>query len=272
MSTPALEVRNLSYRINGKDILQNVSFSVEAGAYLSIIGPNGAGKTTLLKCLNRIIAGAEGEILVHGLPLGQYSQAKLATEIGYVPQGGTDDLPFTVFEFVMMGRYPHLSAFTSTTKQDEKAVYLALELAGAEELIERDCATLSGGERQKVLIAAALAQEARILLLDEPTTFLDPRHQCDILRVLARVNRESGVTILSVTHDINAAALSSDEVLALRDGLEVFRGPPRDLMTGAVLHDLFGQKFHTVEHPVTGQRLVLPEEISECSRDTGSLR
>ena len=266
MSPPALEVRNLSYRINGRAILRDVCFSVETGTYVSIIGPNGAGKTTLLKCLNRILTGAEGEIRVWGRPLGQYSQSELATHVGYVPQGGTDDLPFTVFEFVMMGRYPHLSAFTSTTRRDEEAVSMALELSGAEELADRDCATLSGGERQRVLIAAALAQEARILLLDEPTTFLDPHHQRDVLRVLARINRESGVTILSVTHDINTAALTSDEVLALREGIVVFRGSPQNLVDGAALCELFGQAFHSVGHPVTGQRLVLPEVVREGAR------
>jgi iron complex transport system ATP-binding protein len=265
MNRTALEVRNLCFRINGRAILQDVSFKVQAGAYLSIIGPNGAGKTTLLKCLNRILGGAKGEILVWDQPLRHYSQAELATHLGYVPQGGTDDLAFSVFEFVMMGRYPHLSAFTSTSRADENAVHQALELAGAEALVARSCATLSGGERQRVLIAAALAQEASILLLDEPTTFLDPQHRHDILRVLARINRESGVTILSVTHDINTAVLASDEVMALQQGRVAFRGSPRDLVQGTALKELFGQEFHAVEHPVSGDRLVLPRPVREPS-------
>jgi iron complex transport system ATP-binding protein len=261
MTSSALDVRNLSYRVNGKAILAGVSFSVEAGAYVSIVGPNGAGKTTLLKCINRILTRAEGEIRICGMPLAHYSQAELAAQVGYVPQGGADDLPFTALEFVMMGRYPHLSPFTSTTARDERVVLDALELVGAAELADRDCATLSGGERQKVLIASALAQEASILLLDEPTTFLDPHQQCDILHVLARLNREAGLTIVSVTHDVNVAALSSDAILGLRDGLVVFQGTPAKLMTGPALRELYGQDFEFYEHPATGQRLLLPEAI-----------
>lgn len=261
MNAPAIEAQNLSYRINGKTILDGVSFKVEVGSFLSIVGANGAGKTTLLKCINRIWTRAQGEIRIHGMPLADYSQAELAAQVGYVPQGGTDDLPFTVFEFVMMGRYPHLSPFTSTSEHDRQVVLDALELVGTEDLAHRSCGTLSGGERQRVLIAAALAQEASILLLDEPTTFLDPHQQRDVMRVLARLNRESGLTIVSVTHDINVAALSSDSILGLRDGVVAFQGSPAELMTAAALRELYGQDFEFYEHPVTGQRLLLPEAI-----------
>jgi len=257
---PALDVRDLTYRVDGTTILHGVSLRVAVGGYVSIVGPNGAGKSTFLKCLNRILLAASGEIQVNGRRLAEYSQPQLAREIGYVPQGGTDDIPFTVFEFAMLGRYPHLSPFTATTQADEDAVQKALTMAGAADLAERPCCTLSGGERQRVLIAAALAQDARILLLDEPTTFLDPRHQQDILRLLARLHRETDMTILSVTHDINAAALASDEVLALRDGRAVFHGPPADLMQQKVLQNLFDQSFLFVLHPETGQRLVVPED------------
>jgi iron complex transport system ATP-binding protein len=258
---PALAVRNLCFSIGGKAILEDVTFEVPQGAFVSIIGPNGAGKTTLLKCLNRIVTGMTGQIQVLGRSLSAYSQVELAVRLGYVPQAGHEAIPFSVFEFVMMGRYPHLSAFTSPTAADEASVDHALELAGAAELSDRDCGTLSGGERQKVLIAAALAQEARILLLDEPTTFLDPHHQAEILQVLSSLNRDSGVTMLAVTHDINAAALTSDTILALQQGRLVFRGTPDQLMTRETLTPLFGRVFPFVEHPVTGRRLILPEAV-----------
>ena len=261
MTAPALDVRDLSYQVDGTAILHGVSLRVEAGRYVSIVGPNGAGKSTFLKCLNRILVAAGGEIRVHGRSLAAYSQSQLAREIGYVPQGGTDDIPFTVFEFAMLGRYPHLSPFTPTSAEDEAAVRRALALTGADGLAERPCHTLSGGERQRVLIAAALVQDARILLLDEPTTFLDPHHQQDILRLLARLHQESGVTILSVTHDINAAAMASDEILALREGRAVFHGPPAGLMEAEVLRELFGRSFLLVPHPETGQRVMIPEGL-----------
>ena len=258
MSEAALQVRGLSYGINGVAILRNISFSVAAGSYVSIVGPNGAGKTTLLKCLNRILNGTADEVQIEGKALADYAQAELAKVMGYVPQGGTDQVPFLAYEFVMMGRYPHLSPFTSPTATDHAAVLQALETAGAADLAGRQCATLSGGERQKILVAAALAQEAGIFLLDEPTTFLDPHHQDDVLRLLTRLNKDCGATIVSVTHDINAAVLSSDDVIALRDGQVVFQGPPEALTSGTVLADLFDQEFHFVEHPVNGKRLIVP--------------
>ena len=261
MTAPALKIEHLSFNIDGKSILHDISFQVEPGQFLSILGPNGAGKTTLLKCINRIHPASAGVIRVNDRPLKKISQSELAIQVGYVPQGGVDNVPFTVFEFAMLGRYPHLSPFTSPRPEDEAAVLNALELAGAEALAERDCTTLSGGEKQRVLIAAALAQDARILLLDEPTTFLDPHHQQDILTLLSRLNRDSGATIVSVTHDINAAALTSDVVLALLDGQIAFQGPPEELMTDAVLERIYGRSFHFASHPVSTQKIIVPEVI-----------
>jgi iron complex transport system ATP-binding protein len=261
MTAPAIEAQDVSYRIDGKTILDNVSFRVEAGAYLSIVGPNGAGKSTLLKCLNRILRGAGGRILIQGRPLAAYTQAELAVQVGYVPQGRPDDSPFTVYEFVMMGRYPHLSAFTRPAPEDASRVADALDMVDARTLIHRQYGTLSGGEKQRALIAAALAQDARILLLDEPTAFLDPHHQRDILRLLVKLNRESGLTVVSVTHDINAAALSAQKALALREGRVLFFGSQDDLMDSGVLSELYGQEFHFVPHPVNGRRLIVPEAL-----------
>jgi iron complex transport system ATP-binding protein len=261
VNAPAVEVRGLGVRIGAAEIVRDVSFRVAEGEFVSIVGPNGAGKTTLLKCLNRILPAEAGQILVQGRPLRRYSQSQLAVSVGYVPQGGAENVPFTVYEFVMMGRYPHLSAFSSPGPEDERAVLHALELTGAAELVDRYCGTLSGGERQRVMIAAALAQDARILLLDEPTTFLDPHHQADILHLLAGLNRESGVTVLAVTHDLNAAALTSDRVLALRDGGLVFSGSATELMEDATLETVFGRRFPFVAHPDGGQRLIVPEAV-----------
>lgn len=260
MEPQALAVDNLTYRIDHKTILDRVSFTVEPGAFLSILGPNGAGKTTLIKCVNRILKHTQGDIRINGRPLHEFSQTELAKRIGYVPQGGADNVPFTVFEFVMLGRYPHLSPFTSPTPNDVAAVELSLQLAGVTELGERTCATLSGGEKQRVLIAAALAQDARILLLDEPTTFLDPHHQQDVLALLTRLNRETGITIIAVTHDINAAALTSTDVLALLAGQVAFHGTPEELMTNDTLTRIFNRSFHFVPHPVSGRGIVVPED------------
>ena len=256
-----IDIDNFSFSIGRKQILRDVSLSVEAGETLSIIGPNGAGKSTLLKCIVRILAGGAGGIRIHGKPLESYTQRELAKLVSYVPQADGRVLPFSVHEFALMGRYPHLSPFSSIKESDEQAVNDALALTGMQEFRDRHLGTLSGGERQKVFIAAALCQGAGIILLDEPTTFLDPKHQDDVHRTLSRINRESGVTIISVTHDVNIAAIFSRRVLALKAGAVAYCGPSESLMNNDVLQRVYGKQFIFAAHPVTGRPVIVPEEV-----------
>lgn len=262
MPEPILQVQGLCVRFGSNPILRNVSFTVAPGDFLSIVGPNGAGKTTLLKCLNRIVRSESGEIRILNEDLAAFSQRELARQIGYVPQAEGRHFDFTVFEFVLMGRYPHLSPFSAVSRADKDAVWEALRTTGMESFADRMHGTLSGGERQKVFMAAALAQEARILLLDEPTTFLDPRHEAEVLSVLQRVNRDMGVTVLSVTHDINRAVLASSRILALRAGNVAFCGSAAEFMTAEVLHTVYSKDFLFTPHPVTAQPMVVPEALS----------
>ncbi len=259
MSTSAIEIIDFSFAYGTKRILDSVSVHVEQGQFISMIGPNGAGKTTLLKCVNRILEGGSGSIAVCGRDVEDYAQAELATMVGYVPQAYNRMFPFRAHEFVMMGRYPHLSPFSSPAAADERAVQDAMRLAGCEMFADRFHDTLSGGERQRVLIAAALAQEAKILLLDEPTTFLDPHHEEDIFALLRRLNSEQGVTVVMVTHDLNRAALASDHILALRDGRAVHFAAPDDLMCNDVLETIYDKRFLLVDHPQAGKPMILPE-------------
>jgi len=261
MPDPIIEVRDYSFSFGRTQVLRNVSVSIDAGEMISVIGPNGAGKSTLLKCLDRILTGGTGTMRVSGRDLNAFTQRELARLMSYVPQADGRQFPFTVREFVTMGRYPHLSPFSSVREEDRLAVDEAMALTGVADFAEREVMTLSGGERQKVYIAAALAQGARILLLDEPTTFLDPHHQDDILRTLLRVNRESRATIVSVTHDINVAAFFSDRVLALRGGQVAFCGPAAELMDNAVLERIYAKRFLFARHPVSGKPVVVPEEV-----------
>ena len=219
MSDPVLALEDFSLDLGGRAILRSLTFSVRKSERIAIVGPNGAGKTTLLKCLNRIHFRGRGSIRVAGRPLKEYSQDELARRLAYVPQAEGLSVPFTVEEFVLMGRYPHLGPLTSVGQKDREAVRGALEATGTTSFAERSLDTLSGGERQKVFLAAALTQEADILLLDEPAAFLDPAHQVDIYRLLRRIHRERGTTILSVTHDLNTALTHSDRVLALREAV-----------------------------------------------------
>ena len=265
VGTPIISLRDFSFRLSGEQILRRVTFDVAEGEYLSIVGPNGAGKTTLLKCIDRLLVGGEGRIEVGGRPLASYRQKELARLIGYVPQADGRLFPFTVEQFVLMGRYPHLSPFSSIGREDRRAVAEALRVTGTEEFARRRLQTLSGGERQKVFIAAAMAQGASILLLDEPTTFLDYHHQDDIRVLLERANRKSGVTVVAVTHDVNRAALESSRVVALRGGAVEFCGTPQEIMKPEVLARIYGTSFLLVDHPRTGLPIIAPNVPSEGS-------
>jgi iron complex transport system ATP-binding protein len=207
--------------------------------------------TRSIKCVNRVLADWSGEIVLFGSPTRSLSQRKLATLVGYVPQPDGRSLPFTVEEFTMMGRYPYLSPFTFVSREDREMVRETLRQTGIERLAERHMNSLSGGERQTAFISAALVQGARLLLLDEPTAFLDYKHQVECSVLLKRMNREFGVTVISVTHDINHAITQSDRVLALRDGRLRFDGDPHVLVLGDTLQAVYETPFATY--------------VSECS-------
>ena len=194
-----------------------------------------------------------------GLQAERMGQRALAKRISYVPQSEGRFSPFTVEEFVLLGRYPFRSPFTSIRPEDRAAVREALRLTRIDHLAARRIDTLSGGERQTAFIAAAIAQGSGVLLLDEPTTFLDPKHEVDIRMILRRLNRDLGRTIVSVTHDINAAALESDRVVILKDGRVIFTGTAEEVMDDAVLSGAYGKPFVFVEHPSAGRRIVVPD-------------
>lgn len=260
MIDPALEIDSLYFSVRAVPILRNISVKIFAGETWSIVGPNGAGKSTLLKCLMRIQRGWEGQVHLFGRSLKSYTQRELARSMAYVPQAcGDNGFPYTVREFVRMGRYAYAGPFGSAHPRDSSAVDEALVRAGVAALSHRRFDTLSGGERQKVFIAAALAQDARVLLLDEPTAFLDYRHQAEVAAVLRTINRESEATILSVTHDVNAAILTGGQVLALRSGEIAWCGPTKAIVCEDRLRHIFDAAFRFLDDPVTGLRLVAPQ-------------
>ena len=260
MKENIIGIENLSCVLGGKEILKDISLTIAGGEYFSIVGPNGSGKTTLLKSLVRIVKPEKGKILIAGKDIKKYSQKELACLIAYVPQADGRSSPFSVEEFVMMARYPYLSPFSAAGKKDGDAVVSALKTTGTYHLAQRLLSGLSGGERQKVYIAAALAQEAPVMLLDEPTTFLDPKHSTEILSLLDHINKDRGVTVVSVTHDINAAALSGGRIAALREGTLTFCGSSEEFMDAKTLGNIYGIWFHFVDHPVTGGRFAIPWE------------
>jgi iron complex transport system ATP-binding protein len=258
MTRTIVEIENLSLSLNRQAILQNISLTITQGERLAIVGPNGAGKTTLLKCLARIL-NSSGTIKLLDRRITDYSQKELARVIAYVPQLDGASLPFKVKEFVLMGRYPHLNPFSTLGPKDQRVTDQALALTGTCQFIDQSLDTLSAGERQKVLIAASLAQEANILLLDEPMTFLDPQHQTQIQRLLQRLNREHKITLLTVTHDINAAIAYSTRIIALKQGGLIFTGTPEAFADNQVLEAIYQQRFLFTYHPQTGHPIAMAE-------------
>ncbi len=259
MSVPdAVRVEGLSCRLGERPVLSGVSFTVSRGEFLSIIGPNGAGKSTLLKCLDGILRDWEGHIDLDGLDVRRAAPREIARRAAYVPQLRSPPAGFRVAEFVMLSRYARQGPFSAPGRDDLEAVRQALDLTDTASLQERPMDSLSGGETQKVYIAAALAQQCPILLLDEPITFLDPRYQHDINRLLKHLNRERGLTVICVSHDINSAVLSSHRVLGLKAGSVVFHDAVEALMQPARLAAIFDTEFLFVKHPESGQPLVVP--------------
>ncbi len=257
----ALRIADLRLELDGVRILDDVSLTVSDGEYVAIVGPNGAGKTSLLRCLLRIHRNWWGRIEILGADLAGFSQRELGRLVSYVPQLTGPLPPFTVRELVEMARYPYQTPLRPIDPGEKEIVRDALAVTGCGPLADRRLDTLSGGERQKALLAAALAQGGRILLLDEPTSFLDPHYDRDLRQLLQRLNREQGATIVEVTHDLNAAILGSDRIIALRDGRLVFQGTADEFADPAVLEEVFGCPFLVGEHPRTGGPIILPEVI-----------
>ncbi|MGB9690332.1 ABC transporter ATP-binding protein [Thermogutta sp.] len=253
-----LTVRSLSFDIAEQTILEDISFELDQGEFVSVVGPNGAGKTTLLRCLALVYRNWRGEILWLDRPAKSTSQREWARLVAYLPQEERIDIPYTVEDFVLMGRYPHGSPFSPPSSQDIAAVREALELTGTWNFRHRVVRTLSGGERQRVMLAAVLAQQTPVLLLDEATTFLDFHHREEVQKLLQKINRQRQVAILAVTHDINTAALFSRRILALRDGHIVFDGPPTTFMRQSVLRDVFGVQPLLVTHPQVAIPVIVP--------------
>jgi len=244
-----LEINGLSLSINGRKILDNISFSLEKGRFLGIIGPNGAGKSTLLKCIGRLNKSYTGSVKLEGKTVASMTERSIARRIAWVHQTGSDLLPFTVREFSLMSRYPWRKVLGGETREDRDIINFSLETAGVESIADRQLRSLSGGERQKALIAAALAQSTDILFLDEPTNFLDYRHQVETLELIERVNRKQGITILLVTHDINIALNAADDLLAIKSGELLWAGGKDALLADGMLSRIFDTEFENFLSP-----------------------
>ena len=256
-----LKIDDFSFAFDQAPILKNIDFELQTGDYLSILGPNGAGKSTLLKCLMRLHdrGRATGRILVQGRDISEYSQKNLAQIISYVPQAGGWIPPFSIRELLRLSRFPYASISSGLGAGDYRAIDQALELTGLTPMADRGLKTLSGGERQKAYLAAALAQETAVMLLDEPASFLDPRHAAELNRLLRGLNQDQGLTMITVTHDLNHPAQAGGLALVLSAGQRNFFGPVSNLLAGGILEKAYQHEFVYLTHPHTGRPVILAE-------------
>lgn len=257
-SGPVLSGQNLVTRYGPRTVLDGLSAEVRHGEALGLIGPNGSGKSTLLRTLARLLPADAGTVLLDGRELASLPTAEVARRLGVLPQGPVPPQGVTVRELIEHGRFPHRGAFARPTARDRAAVSEALAMTGLKDFAERFVDRLSGGERQRAWIALTIAQETGILLLDEPTTFLDLGHQLEVLDLVKDLRHDRGVTVVIVLHDLNQAARYCDRLIALSDGRIVAEGPPEELMTTELLAEHFGVRATITTDPVTGSPVCLP--------------
>ena len=256
-----LRVDNVSFSYDGAQarlVLERVSFDVRARTIVGLLGPNGSGKTTLLRLMSGTLSALEGRVTIDGADAAKLPRRDLARQIALVPQDTQTTFDFTVLDMVLMGRYPHLGTFELEDTRDLAIARDALAAVGTGALQSRQFGTLSGGEKQRVVIAAALAQAANALLLDEPTASLDLRYQIEIGGLLTRLNRERGTTMVLSTHDLNLAAALCSELVLLREGHVVASGPVGEVLTPANIRAVYDVEADIEFHPRAGRMMVVP--------------
>ncbi len=253
-----LKIDGLQFSYNSTPVLENVDLRLKKGEMLTIIGPNASGKTTLLKCINNILKPQKGTILIDDRSLNEMSMTEIAREIGHVPQAGSKSFPTTVFDTVLTGRKPHGSWRPS--ERDLKMVSNTISRLGLEHISMKNIGEISGGQKQKVLIARALAQNPDVLLLDEPTSSLDLKHQLEVLDVVDQ-QTENGISVVMTMHDLNLAARYSSKILMLKEG-KIFAAGDVDVLDPKNIEAVFGVKVDIVDR--SDGLMIMPEEPIEC--------
>lgn len=252
-----LAAEDLRVGYGGRGVLDGLDVRIPDGELTVIVGANACGKSTLLRAFARLLPATGGRVLLDGGDITRLSTKEVARRMGLLPQSPLAPEGITVADLVGRGRYPHQSVLSSWSVEDERAVAEAMAATNVTALADRNVDELSGGQRQRAWIAMALAQETPILLLDEPTTFLDIGHQIEVLELVTRLHRE-GRTVVVVLHDINQAARYASHLIAMKDGRIVAEGPPRDIVDAALLTDLFDLEARVISDPDTGAPVVLP--------------
>ncbi|MGN0064171.1 MAG: ABC transporter ATP-binding protein [Nocardioides sp.] len=260
MSTTATRLRaeGLDLGYAQRRIVTDLDLAVPDGKVSVVVGANACGKSTLLRGLARLLRPTAGHVLLDGQAIHTLPTKQVARTLGLLPQSALAPEGITVADLVGRGRHPHAGLLRRWGAADEAAVASALEMTGTVDLAERTVDELSGGQRQRVWVAMALAQQTDLLLLDEPTTFLDLAHQVELLDVLADLNAARGTTIVMVLHELNLAARYADHLVAMKDGRLVAQGPPTEVVTAELVHEVFGLECRVVPDPVSHTPLVVP--------------
>ncbi|MCY9661146.1 ABC transporter ATP-binding protein [Paenibacillus chondroitinus] len=242
-------------------IVSNLNLSIPDAKITALVGANGSGKSTILKSLARIMKIKGGQVYLDGKSIHQRTTKEVARELAILPQNPTAPEGLTVSELVSYGRFPHQKGFGSMTKEDKETISWAIEVTGMLPFADRPVDQLSGGQRQRAWIAMALAQQTDILFLDEPTTFLDMAHQLEVLKLLQKLNKEEGRTIIMVVHDLNHATHYAHHMVAIMQGKVVSEGTPEEVVTQPVLREVFGIEADIVKDPRTGVPLCIPYDL-----------
>ena len=253
-----LSTQKLTLAYDGTPIIRNLDLAIPDGQITVLIGSNGCGKSTLLRGLARLLKPTVGHVYLDGSSIFKLPSKQVAQQLGILSQGSVAPEGFTVRTLVSQGRYPYQNWLQQWTSEDDRLVESALAITGMTELAERSLDTLSGGQRQRAWIAMALAQDTEILLLDEPTTYLDLAHQIEVLDLLYELNREGGRTIVMVLHELNQACRYADYLVAIREGRVFACGHPTEVMTEAMVCEVFGLDCRIVPDPVTGTPMCVP--------------
>lgn len=253
-----LTARELTLAYDDRTVVHDLDLAVPDGRVTVIVGPNACGKSTTLRALGRLMKPRRGAVLLDGAELARIPTKQIARSIGLLPQSPAAPEAITVADLVSRGRQPHQSWWQQWSDEDERAVTEAMRRTDVTALADRSVDELSGGQRQRVWIAMALAQETDLLLLDEPTTFLDIAHQVEVLDLVRRLNHDQGRTVVIVLHDLNQAARYADHLVAMKEGRVVAEGPPAEVVTADLVREVFGLESVVIPCPVTGAPLVVP--------------
>ncbi|BEP27737.1 ABC transporter ATP-binding protein [Helicovermis profundi] len=253
-----VEIKNLNYSYVNKEIIKDISLSISHGSFNCILGPNGSGKTTLVKNIVKLLYPSKDTIYISNKEINEYKRKELSRKIALVPQSTIIEYDFTVEEIVMMGRMPYQKRFKTETEEDYLIVKESMIKTDTYVLKDRFINNLSGGEKQRAIIARAIAQEPQVLVLDEPVSYLDIHHQVEIMKLIKKLSLEKGITVITILHDVNLAIEYADNIVLLKDGKVYSSGSSENIVNEKSIKEVYDVNVAVIKNPITGSKYVIP--------------